>query len=148
MSIVTMINEIKDIQPEYIAFVKVGQFYKTYGKDAYIIAYLLEYKVKEEGKTVLCGFPLQSINKVKAYMERQNINYLIVDRRDEYNVEEKEDFKKLNKYNKIYEKSKIYVNNLKRIDAIYNYLINNVKREELKILLRKIEEEIYEEGKI
>ena len=81
-------------------------------------------------------------------MERQNINYLIVDRRDEYNVEEKEDFKKLNKYNKIYEKSKIYVNNLKRIDAIYNYLINNVKREELKILLRKIEEEIYEEGKI
>ena len=42
-----MIKEIKAIHPEYVAIVKNGTFYSVYGKDACIILYLLEYKIKE-----------------------------------------------------------------------------------------------------
>ena len=91
-----------------------------------------------------CGFPEQILNKVKANLENKKINYLILDRRDEYNEDEKIEFKNLNKYKEIYEKSKIYVNNQKRIEKIYNYLINNAKSVELKPIIREIEEIIYE----
>ena len=50
MSIVTIIQEAKQIHPDYVIMTKVGKFYKVYGKDAYILSYLLQYKVKTEGK--------------------------------------------------------------------------------------------------
>ena len=51
--------------------IKVGKFYKVYAKDAYIISYLFEYKIKEEGKMETCGFPEQILNKVKANLENK-----------------------------------------------------------------------------
>ena len=150
ISIVTMVKEIKNMYPTSIALIKVGKFYKVYGKDAYVLSYLFEYKTREEGKVITCGFPTQIISKIQANLEKQKVNYLIFDRRDEYKVVEQEDYKDLNNYNKVFEKSRIYVNNQKRIENIHNSLISNVKSEDLKKLLRKIEEDIYEydEGKI
>ena len=50
MSCITIAKEIKSIHPEDVALIKLGGFYKVYGKDAYILAKLLGYKIKEEEK--------------------------------------------------------------------------------------------------
>ena len=71
-----------------------------------------------------------------------------MDSRDSYNIEEKMDFNNLNTYDKQYEISKIFVNNQRRIENIYEYLTKNAKKENLKILLREMEELINAKGKI
>ena len=48
ISIITIIKEVKNVHPEDITMVKVGNFYRVYGKDANSIAYLLKYKITEE----------------------------------------------------------------------------------------------------
>ena len=58
-----------------------------------------------------------------AKLESKKINYMIVDSRDNYDIEEKMEFGNLNTYEKQFEISKIYVNNQKRIEKINEYLI-------------------------
>ena len=50
MSVVTIIQEVKQVHPEYVVMTKVGKFYKVYGKDSYILSYLLNYKVSHPDK--------------------------------------------------------------------------------------------------
>ena len=75
---------------------------------------------------VSCGFPIESINKIMAKLENKKINYLIVDRRNNYDVDEFYDNKNLNTYNQTYEKAKQYINSKHRVDKIYQYLIHNL----------------------
>lgn len=139
ISIVTIVKEIKEIHPEYVVLVKSGKFYRIYGRDAYIISYLFKYKIKVEGEIVSSGFPVDSLKRVQSTLENKKINYIISDSRTNYMVEEKEDFKNLNNYLEFYQKSKIYVNNQKRINKIYEYLDKNSEKEELKKILIEIE---------
>ena len=148
MSCITIIKEIKNVHPEEVVLAKVGSFYKVYGKDAYIISKNLQYKIKEETGILSCGFPTKSINKVIAKLEKKKINYIIIESRDNYNINEHMDFKNLNNYSKEYQKAKIYVNNQIRIERIYEYLNKNSTKEELKNILKEIEETIYAKGKI
>ncbi len=138
MSCITIAKEIKSIHPEDVALIKLGGFYKVYGKDAYILAKLLGYKIKEEEKIANCGFPIKSINKVRAILEKNKINYILIDSRDDYNINDKEDFKNLNKYKKVYEESKVYVNNQIKIEKIYEYLNRESKKKDLKNILEEI----------
>ena len=127
---------------------KVVYNYKVYGKDAYIISGLLGYKIVEEKENIVsCAFPLKSINKVIVKIENKKINYIILDRRDNYNENEKVDFKNLNMYNNEYEKIKKYVNNQIRIEKIYKYQLENIKKEEIKNKLKEIETILYEKRK-
>ena len=64
------------MHPEDITMVKVGNFYRVYGKDAYIIAYLFKYKISEENDIMVSGFPTSSIKKVEARLENKKINYI------------------------------------------------------------------------
>ena len=148
ISIITIIKEIKNIHPNYIAMVKVGNFYRVYGKDAYIIAYLFKYKIAEENKIMVSGFPVSVLKKVEATLEQKKINYLILDRKDNYSINYSMNFKNLNAYEKIYNASKLYINNIKRIDSISEYLTKSANKEELKKLLKEIEECINAKGKI
>ena len=148
MSSITIIKEIKTIHPNYVALVKIGGFYRVYGKDAYIISELFQYKLKKEGNIISCGFPVKTIKKVVANLENKKINYIILDSRNNYNVDEKIDFKNLNTYINRYEQAKIYVNNQMKIEQIYEYLSKKAKKEELKILIKEIEEIINAKGKI
>ena len=43
----------------------IGNFYHVYGRDADIISYLFDYKIKDVDGVKECGFPISSINKVK-----------------------------------------------------------------------------------
>ena len=87
MAVTTIIKTIKSIHPDSIILVKVGKFYNVYGKDSYILSYFFNYKLKELDGIVSCGFPIESINKIMAKLENKKINYLIVDRRNNYDVD-------------------------------------------------------------
>lgn len=140
ISIITIVKEVKNIHPEYIVFIRTGEFYRIYGKDAYIISNLFEYKIKKEQDIMTCGFPSKSLKKVEARLEQKKINYLLLDSKDNYRVNEKIDFKNLNTYDKQYTISKIYVNNQIRIERIYDILMQNARQEELKFVLKEIED--------
>ena len=101
MSILTMVKNIKQIHSKDIVFVKLGKFYYCYGKDSYIISFFFGYKLNLVENTIYsCGFPSQSLNKIISKLENKKINYVIVDRRNNYEIEQKEDFKNLNTYDK------------------------------------------------
>ena len=105
-----MIETIKEIHTKDICLFKIGTFYHAYGRDAYILSYMFGYKIKDlEKKYKECGFPVSAISKVCAKLENNKINYLIIDRRNNYDVDEKEDYKNLNRYAEFYEKANKYV---------------------------------------
>ena len=82
MGTVNMVKTIKKVYPSCAVLVKVGNFYHVYGKDAYILSYLFEYKITEKEGIPTCGFPLNAISKVENFLEKTKINYVTVDRRN------------------------------------------------------------------
>lgn len=144
-----MIKNIKEIHSKDLCLFKMGSFYHAYGKDAYILSYLFGYKIKEIGNLHKeCGFPSGTISKVIAKLENNQINYLLIDRRNEYDVEEKENYKNLNRYERFYEKAKKYVNVKKRIENITDFLIENIETEDIGKLIGSVEKAIYEGRKV
>ena len=149
MAMSTMIKTIKEVHNKDIVLIKIGSFYHAYGKDAYILSYIFGYKLKKfEREYVTCGFPIDSISKVMAKLEEKKINYVLLDKRNNYEVDEKSNNKNLNTYDKIYEISRKYVNLKRRIDDIYEILVDNIESEDIKSKIIQIEEIIYEGRKI
>ena len=140
MAMSTMLRGIKQVHNEDIVMVKIGSFYHAYGKDSYILSYIFGYKLRPFEKLyTTCGFPLDSVSKVMAKLEEKKINYVILDRRNNYEVDEQYDNKNLNQYKDIYEKAKRYVNMKKRIDAIYEQLIEEIENPETREKIISIE---------
>ena len=103
MGIISVIKTIKDIHKEDIILVKIGKFYYAFGKDAYILSYINKYKLKQVEKNIYsCAFPVTTINKIMADLENKRINYIIVDRKNNYRVDETLNNKNLNNYSKYY----------------------------------------------
>ena len=144
-----MIETIKEIHTKDICLFKIGTFYHAYGRDAYILSYIFGYKIKDLEKNYKeCGFPVSEVSKVCAKLENNKINYLIIDRRNNYDVDEKEDYKNLNRYVEFYEKANKYVNCKKRIDIINEYLVDNIETKNITKMLSGMEEIMYERGEI
>lgn len=149
MAISTIIKTIKEIHPKDLILVKIGSFYHIYGKDAYIISYLFGYKLKTfEKKYVTCGFPINCISRIMARLEEKKINYITLDRRNNYEKDEQLDNRNLNQYDLFYEKAKKYVNLKIRIDNIYQILTEDLENEDVKEKIIKVEEIVYEGRKI
>ncbi len=149
MSIINIVKNIKQVHPEHIILIKIGKFYYSYSKDAYIISYIFGYKLKNiEENIKVCAFPVFILNKIMAKLEENKINYIIIDRRNNYEVDEKSDNGNLNKYNLYLEKSKKYINKKNKIEEIYNYLISNIENDTNNELIKKIESQINERRKI
>lgn len=150
MGIINIIQNIKQIHKEDIIFVHIGKFYYSYGKDAYIISYLFQYKLMQidEIHTYSCAFPEQAFSKVIAHLENHKINYLVVDKRNNYDVEEISNNHNLNTYQKYFEKAKEYINMKKRIDKISDYLIKHITEIDIKEKIGKMEAIINETRKV
>lgn len=150
MGIINVISNIKKVHREDIVLVKIGKFYYSYGKDAYILSYKFGYKLMkiENFNVYSCAFPTQSYPKVTADLERCKINYLLVDRRNNYDVEDFFNNSNLNTYNKWFEKSQKNISIKIRMDKIYNYIIENIDKDYIRNTLNKMEEIINETGKI
>lgn len=71
---------------------------------------------------------------------------MVIDRRDNYSINEKIEFRNLNSYNEQYERAKIYVKNSKRIEVIYKYLLKNANDENLKNILKELESIVNAKG--
>lgn len=120
---------------------KVGTFVNCYGKDAYILSYLFNYKIKSlKENMIMSGFPRNAIPKVTSKLQKTKINYLVIDVRNNYDVDEKEDYKNLNTYIDVLEQAQKGEKIKVRIRKINEYLLENKETE----LIRKIEELINE----
>lgn len=144
MSIRTIVETVKKVHKEDIVLIKVGNFYRAYGKDSYILSYFFEYKLKEEDGVISCGFPINSLKKVQARLENEKINYLILDRSNNYEEDEKYDNKNLNSYQKVYEKARKEATYLIRVDKIVTYLQKNYRKADCKKIILQMEELINE----
>ena len=138
--VITMIKTIKRIHKEDVVLVKIGEFYHAYGKDACILSYLFSYKLKPvEDVKYTCGFPIRAISKIEAELERNKINYILLDRRNDYEVDYASDNKKENCYEKISQKAYEYVRLKERIDNIYNHFLININSENITEVLSAVE---------
>lgn len=148
MGIIRIVKTAKEVHKNDIILVKIGKFYQVYGKDAYIISYIFDYKLKKVEEVYMCGFPQDSYNKVIAKLEEKKINYMILDRRNNYEIDEICDNKNLNTYTTYFEKARKYINLKIRIENINNYLLENIDKQDFKNILNKMEEIINERRKI
>ena len=131
MAIITMIKVIKEIHPESLVLVKVGKFYNAYGKDSYIISYLFGYKLKTVEGVSSTGFPVEGLNKVKAKLENKKIDYILLDRRNNYDVDEISENKNLNTYDQTFKKAKTYINSKEKVENIYQILLKNLNNKKM-----------------
>ena len=83
-----------------------------------------------------------------AILENKKINYMILDRKNNYETESKENYKNLNNYQKVYEKAHNYVALQKRITNICEELQKRINDDNFKEILQNVEEKIYEGRKI
>lgn len=146
MGVLNIVKTVKNIYKEYVVLVKIGKFYYCYGRDSYIISYLTNYKINLlEDNTYSCSFSTNAYNKVISILEDKKINYLILDRRNDYEEDEKYNNKNLNNYLKYYEKAKEEISTKMRIEKIYKYLNEHLLDKET---IMKVEKIIYERRKI
>lgn len=145
MGTINMIQTIKEVHKKDIVIVKIGKFYNVYGKDAFIISYLFSYKLNKITNIYSCAFPISLLNKVIAKLEQRKINYIVLDKRNNYDVDIKNDNKNLNTYEKTLEKAKEKINYDIRIRNIVEFL--NENRNDKNIIL-KMEQIINERRKI
>lgn len=149
MGVVNMAKTIKQIHPKDVVCFKVGNFYNVYGKDAYILAYLFSYTLKFiENNIATCGFPIQKLTKAKAIFENKKINYIMIDTRNNYDIDEQEDNKNLNKYEEIFEMAHKNIRGKVRIEKIAEELMKSIEKEDFKQKIEKVEKIVYEARKV
>lgn len=105
---------------------------------------MFDYKLRRD-KYVSCGFPLSALNKVKVELEKEKVDYIVVDKRNEYEVICKEEFKKENKYEEILAIGKTKELIKRKAEKINKYIIENITNEEVVKKIKKLEEVLYEE---
>ncbi len=141
MGIVAESKRIKEIHPDYLILYKSGSFYKAFGKDAYLISAIFNYNIKMVDENVAtCGFPLNSIMKVRTKIEELKINYILIDPRNNYEVDLKEEFKNLNNYQEEFEKAYNKTKRKKKIDHIVEELMLIIEKPYFKETIRKMED--------
>ena len=149
MGVVKMAQIIKEVHPKFIVCFKVGKFYNVFGKDAYIISYLFSCKIKFVEKNIpTCGFPQERLPRTIAILESKKINYILIDTRNNYDIEEKMDNKNLNKYKEIFERAHKIIRAKLRIEKRLEKLIEEIEKEKFKEKLKRVEEIVYETGKV
>ena len=76
-----MIETILEVNSDSMCLIKIGSFYHCFGKDAYILSYIFNYKIKEIGSNHKdCGFQGRCTLKIKAKLENIGILYIVIDR--------------------------------------------------------------------
>ena len=149
MGIVAEAKRIKEVHPDFIMLYKSGSFYKTFGKDAYILSALFNYNISIVNNNVAtCGFPLKSISKVRSRIEELKISYMLIDPRNNYEVDLKEDFRNLNNYQKEFERAYKKSKNKKMINHIDAELMIMIEKPYFKETIRKIEDILDETRKV
>ena len=140
-----MVKNIKEIHPKSVICYKTGGFYTVYGKDCYILSKIFNYKIKKVQNDIpKCGFPLNVKNKIMAKLEEKKIDYLFLDVRNNYDVENKMENNNLNNYDKILEESYKIVKTKQKVEDIMEALTLQIDNPNFIEKIRKIEDIINE----
>lgn len=149
MGMVEMAKRLKDVHPNFLILYKSGTFYKTFGKDAYILGAMFDYNIHIVNQNIpTCGFPMSAEKRIRAKLEENKINYKIIDPRNEYSVDVSEDYKNLNEYDNELKKDFTLIKYKKVINRITEELTMNMNKPDFKDKIRKIEDILDETGKI
>lgn len=81
-----------------------------------------------------------NLSKICATLEHKRINYMILNQKTGYEVEEIIDNKGKNKYQEIFKKAHEYVRLKMRVENINSKLMTNLQNPEIKKKILKIEE--------
>lgn len=149
MSIMNMAKNIKQIHPDSVICYRTGKFYSAYGKDCYILSDIFNYKInKIQNDIPRCGFPINATKRVMAKLEERKIDYIFLDVKNNYDIEEKISNGNLNKYTKVLEKSYKKVKTKSKIENIMDILKSQIDEPNFIDKLNKIEDIINEKWKI
>lgn len=123
--------------PNYIVFIKSGNFYVCLNDDALIMNRIFQYKLIENSNFIKIGFPLSSLNKNLDILYKKCINYIVVEN-DTIIIKEKfED--NCYKHYMNFENYSFYMNRIHKINEI---LQNNLSNPNIKNILDEIEEKL------
>ena len=140
MPVVDTFFTIKKDFPEDLLMFKSGSFYHSYQNDAMLLSSIFNWRLKSGKITNECGFPLSSLGKVEAKLNELKVNYKVIDPRNNYQEDEKVNFKNLNNYkNELFKAQKI-VDNRKDVKKISDILYMYVGTEKFKPIIKKIGE--------
>ena len=78
-------------------------------------------------------------------LDQEKVDYIVVDKRNEYEVICREEFKKENKYEEIFAIGKTKELIKRKAEKINKYIIENITNEEVVKKIKKLEEVLYEE---
>lgn len=141
MSIENEIKIMKDNYPKSVIFVKIGAFYHTYLKDAYIISYLFGYQLKKTQNLNNCGFTATIFDNVIKKMETEKISYIVSN--NKFEIEKKQDFEMMNKYDEVFENAYKYLLKRSKVEEISRYLMENLGNDNIMKEISEIEQIIY-----
>ena len=141
-------EHLKESHPNTVCLVKCGMFYRCYEKDAYIISYLLGYKLNSTSANDMAGFPSNSIKEVTNKLIGNKVDYKIF-KTDKFSLETISSFSMddENNYEEIYEKSYRHIKLECRINKLTQKLIEKIESIKMDEVLTKVEEIIYDELK-
>ena len=120
-------------------------FYRCYDKDAYIVSYLLGYKLNSNSANDMAGFPSSSIKDVTNKLILNNVDYKII-KVNKLSLEIIDNFsaRNDNNYETIYEKSCIYTKLKNKINRLSQKLVEKIGNDNIDEVLNKIENIIFE----
>ena len=102
MKLIDVYRQYKEKYENYVVVIKSGNFYDIYDDDTKIISYFLNYKINEINGLKKIGFPLISLNKVVYCLEKQKINYVVIEKIEtDYEITQKKRFSN-NLYGELY----------------------------------------------
>lgn len=125
----------KQTYKDFVILIQSGSFYVTFGDDALVLNNLFHYKIKTLGNNIKSGFPINILNKITTFLNKCDINYIVINNNDDIAYKRNE---KANKY-------KDYINNgyelsINRINKINDVLKNNLSKKNINEILTKIED--------
>lgn len=103
MTITEYCKLIKEENEDFIVLIKYGKFYRCFDYDAFIIHYLLKYKLTSKNTI---GFPIECLDKVLNLLKHNNLSTIVVNNNINYIKYEVIN----NKYNKLVKNALNYNN--------------------------------------
>ena len=140
MNVLKKIKETKKIEPNSIVFVKFGSFYNIYDEDSFILSYLFGYKIKlSESNYRTCSFQITSSNKVFSELEENMINYLVIDKKSNFEITKRVDFKEENQYKNFSKIALPYISLKEKLEVLCQNILKNIDDRNLDAKLENLE---------
>lgn len=135
MKLIDTYNNYKIKYKEYVVLLKSGIFYECFNDDISIMYSLFSYKIKNNGNNYVVGFPSSSLTKVLNTLEKNKINYIII---DDNSVVNKYKTNKNRYLEYIVDINKLMYISMK-IELIYKKLQENILNNNIEKILIEIE---------